>query len=889
MTAVQEQIVNKMKQLIGPSPEIGVTGGKQQSTGNNYPNASVIDLRKHVGGKATFAIDTIYEEPAGVKMCKWGVVDIDEKGEEGLEKAYEIAAFLESNGIKTGLAFSGSKGFHVYVFSDPVPAEFMKKALKKTKAGFSFNGETVPGDALRCKPAPCRHQVAGKMSYLFKDKPYDDSFDLKGLPDGFYEHQLAILENIIPTPANAFIMFATTEKQTEEQGDIEEMIPEFTRSEGYISPCINELVNKGGAESLGTYDKNNLTLMVFCKSTGLDSRKSLSFAKTMAENATDGPVQTTKSKKAKISHFRSIKNSKHEFNCTYLLKARKELKFDCSGCAIRPKGVKIPKDAKFDRSQKSGDDGKTLLLEPTITEDLLAWFVQKGGEYEHVAPEILPPEPYGTGAQKAGGSRCYLPRMILEALGEGITSESSLAGWFDSHASKENGKAVSDFGNDKFIENSEDNPGNVLFELKNALLLKFRKLKTAKLVDEDTYQENLERAVDRSMRYRIKSLSNGLIEQCSNLPVDIHTSSTDCSHAIGKILSASQQGAVVSVEANAVPLLEFLMGSGAGRVPTPFPMLNDLTGGGFANGTKTALVSPPGGGKSTVSAQFADYAASKCIPTIFVSMEMSLEQIFVNSLARAGNINSSKIMSPYVAIKDAVMGQVADLAETYFETAGKYLHIIEGGYNTTPAKIATMISKVRADLKTSRKDPFLVVIDYLQLLYTGIDAIDTGPNETQKISELAVRVKQLARDANVAVVALSDVTKEEQKNSNESKELTLNSLRGSNRIAHAADTVIALYSESAQSDGGKAKVDPWEVYVSKVKSSENATEVIQSILNAQQEHPVGGDGAMVYARMELIKNRAGQGRGSQFLLYSRAYHRFDPVMLPGQEKAEGRA
>ena len=152
-----------------------------------------------------------------------------------------------------------------------------------------------------------------------------------------------------------------------------------------------------------------------------------------------------------------------------------------------------------------------------------------------------------------------------------------------------------------------------------------------------------------------------------------------------------------------------------------------------------------------------------------------------------------------------------------------------------------------------------------------------------------MRCKQLARDCGVAVLAISDITKDEQQKSFASKEFTLNSLRGSNRIGHAADTVMALYSESSEAEGGKATDDPWDMCVKKVSSSERAQDFVESVKRAKKDYKTGGDGAAVYARLELIKNRAGQGRGSQFLLYHRAYHRFEPVTLPGQAQAEGRA
>jgi hypothetical protein len=102
-------------------------------------------------------------------------------------------------------------------------------------------------------------------------------------------------------------------------------------------------------------------------------------------------------------------------------------------------------------------------------------------------------------------------------------------------------------------------------------------------------------------------------------------------------------------------------------------------------------------------------------------------------------------------------------------------------------------------------------VDYLQLLNTGNEKLDTSAtDETAKVSQLAVQLKQLARNSGAAILALSDITKEAQKDVLAGKEFTLNMLRGSNRVAHAADTVLALYSEAGKGDGGKADDDPWE-------------------------------------------------------------------------------
>lgn len=882
---ILNQIITKINDLLCPPDDIPVTGGKQMSTGNHYPNEDQIDLSKHVSGQETYAIDPVYTDSSGMKMCKWGVIDIDENSEEGLEKVGAIRKHLHENGIQSAISFSGNKGYHVYVFTEPVPEQIMRKALGKTKSLFQFQGEAIPGDANRCKPAPCLHQVAGNVSYLFKDAPYPENFHMDNLPVGFYEAQQEILEHVEPSSANVLVLFATTEQKTDERGDVEDMVPDLSQNDDYTPPCIAATIENGGCRSFGTYDKNNLFLTSFCQTKGLGSEKRRELAEKLANNAESGPVETTKTYNDKIRHFQSIQDTPavkdKPFTCAYALRGRSELQFQCEQCRVRPPGIKTKS------SQTASGNKETLLLEISITHDLIAWFIQSGKPSDDVAPEILPAVGYKSEVNKIRKSKCYIYSILLNALSAGANTEASLANWLDHHLSEKDAFAA--FFNSNFEKEYEGPEGKFYAEFKNKMLFQYRKLKSEELVDEETLQENLERAVVLSMRYRVIGQSETLAASSVDLTKDIHTSSSDCTHEIGKILSSSQQGEVVAVEAQAEALIEYIIGGGAARVPTPFPTLNDLLGGGFANGSKSTMVSPPGGGKTTIASQLCDYAASLGIPVIFVSMEMSREQIFVNSIARAGNINSSKILSPYKDIKDSVMDQVAELADAYFQTIGKYLYVVEGSHNTTPARIATMVSKARADLNMPKKEPFLVVIDYEQLLNTGIEAIDTGPNETQKISELAVRVKQLARDSNVAVVALSDVTKEEQKNSTKSQELTMNSPRGSNRIAHQADTVIGLYSESSKDDGGKAESDPWDMYIEKVNSSENAHEFIKSLQKAKQATRLGGDSATVFARTELIKNRAGQGRGSQFLLYHRAYHRFEPVALSGQEKAEGRA
>ena len=74
----------------------------------------------------------------------------------------------------------------------------------------------------------------------------------------------------------------------------------------------------------------------------------------------------------------------------------------------------------------------------------------------------------------------------------------------------------------------------------------------------------------------------------------------------------------------------------------------------------------------------------------------------------------------------------------------------------------------------------------------------------------------------------------------------------------------------------------------KYQDSPNGRDFARGLDDLRHAHPTGGPGASVRARLELLKNRGGRGRGSQVLLYERAYHRFQGLSVPGQDAAEGR-
>lgn len=530
-----------------------------------------------------------------------------------------------------------------------------------------------------------------------------------------------------------------------------------------------------------------------------------------------------------------------------------------------------------------------MLLERTIAYSLTEGIIQKGLPQEILSPWIFPVA--STKINKKGYSAAStislkLYTLILEAMQEGVTSQTELANWLDTKFSPKNdldGYSEDNKGDSKGLTQDERQ------KLKPSIVKFFQDQKDAEPVNEAEYRQMLDRAMDLSLKYEIRQRSSALSGHIYEGEKDICTLVSEFNHNSIQVLSGSRKNAVVPISEKKIELLKMLMSPNNNTTPTPFPTLNNLLGGGFQNEKLYVAVAQPGGGKSTFAAQCADYAALSGIPVIFVAMEMGKFQLFVYSIARHGEINSSKVESPYSEVAGNIEDKLSGTVENYFENIGPRLFTVEGDHKTSPASIEVMISAVKSKLGMDENDPLLVVIDYLQLLSTGNQDLDHGQNETMKISELAVTTKQMARNSKVSVLAISDITKKEQESSWVNKELSMNSPRGSNRIAHAADCVMALYSEPAQSQGGKAETDPWEVYIDKFKSDEDDTPFIRKLSDYREDTKLGGDGASVFSRIEIIKNRGGQGKGNQLTMYHRAYHKFEPVEIEGQDKTERRA
>ena len=165
--------------------------------------------------------------------------------------------------------------------------------------------------------------------------------------------------------------------------------------------------------------------------------------------------------------------------------------------------------------------------------------------------------------------------------------------------------------------------------------------------------------------------------------------------------------------------------------------------------------------------------------TVFFSLEMSADQLATRILAEQARISSEALR----------MGRISHAEFDQLAEAASRLHTLPLFIDDTPAlTIAGLRARAR---RLHRKHGIgLIVVDYLQLLQGTSKG---GDNRVQEISEISRGLKTLAKELNVPVIALSQLSRAVE--NREDKRPQLADLRESGSIEQDADMVLFLYRE----------------------------------------------------------------------------------------------
>lgn len=214
-------------------------------------------------------------------------------------------------------------------------------------------------------------------------------------------------------------------------------------------------------------------------------------------------------------------------------------------------------------------------------------------------------------------------------------------------------------------------------------------------------------------------------------------------------------------------------------VSTGFTNL-DNTLAGLQNSDLIVLAARPAMGKSTYALNVAHHVASKDgVPVGIFSLEMSQEQLVDRLLSAESGVDSWKL-------------RTGNLNDTDFEKIGvAYGSLAEAPIfiDDTPM-LNVMEIRTKARRIQNEHGLGLVVIDYLQLMSSQGKYSD---NRVQEVSEISRGLKGLARELNVPVLALSQLSRTVESRSPQIPQLA--DLRESGSIEQDADVVLFLYRE----------------------------------------------------------------------------------------------
>lgn len=197
----------------------------------------------------------------------------------------------------------------------------------------------------------------------------------------------------------------------------------------------------------------------------------------------------------------------------------------------------------------------------------------------------------------------------------------------------------------------------------------------------------------------------------------------------------------------------------------------------------------------------------KC-PVAFFSLEMSKEQLVQRMICSEARIDSQKLKMGILPDND-----IQKLLRAADNLAQSPIFIDE-----TPCITAMELrSKVRR-LK-AQYDLQLVIIDYLQLM--GGSGIGREENRQQQISEISRSLKSLAREINVPIIALSQLSRSVE--SRQNKKPMLSDLRESGSLEQDADIVMFLYREDYYAHEIDEKNNEAEIIIAKHRNGPTDT------------------------------------------------------------------
>ncbi len=218
-------------------------------------------------------------------------------------------------------------------------------------------------------------------------------------------------------------------------------------------------------------------------------------------------------------------------------------------------------------------------------------------------------------------------------------------------------------------------------------------------------------------------------------------------------------------------------------IPTEIPQLDDILNGGLGRSDLIIIAARPSVGKTALALHIA-LTVAKHYGVLFFSLEMPAVQIAARAISNVGGFNAMAVMRRGFRNDDEA--RRLGIALNQLEKIEFY---IDDTSALTVFDIKSRARKLNTKLPEDKKLG-LVVVDYLQLI-KGTKG--NRSNRVQEIGQMTMELKQLARELDIPVIVVSQLSREVEKR--QDKRPMLSDLRESGSIEQDADVVILLYRE----------------------------------------------------------------------------------------------
>lgn len=228
-------------------------------------------------------------------------------------------------------------------------------------------------------------------------------------------------------------------------------------------------------------------------------------------------------------------------------------------------------------------------------------------------------------------------------------------------------------------------------------------------------------------------------------------------------------------------------------VATGFTELDRLTSG-FHKSDLVIVAGRPSMGKSAFALNIVEHVAVNLKKAVaFFSLEMSKEQLTQRLLCSHARVDAQKVRTGFLSQQDwpkltRAAGKLSEAPIFIDDTPG----------------LSAFEVRAKARRMTGKHKIEMIVIDYLQLMQSGVRV----ESRQQEISDISRRLKALARELDVPVIAISQLSRAVEQRHD--KRPMLSDLRESGSIEQDADIVIMLvreeYYHQTEDNRGKAEI-----------------------------------------------------------------------------------